>query len=109
MKDKYRHLFNLFVKMCIEMQREYGFDNDVYEYKTNKGDKIKDKETLEYIRSLKIPPAYEKVKINLNKNSKLLVTGYDVKGKKQYIYNEKWIEMRSQQKFCNMIDFGKVF
>jgi len=80
--------------------------NKVYEYITNKGNKITDKETLEYIKTLKIPPAYENVKINLNKNTKLLVTGYDVKGKKQYIYNQKWINMRSQQKFCNMIDFG---
>lgn len=80
--------------------------NKVYEYRNNKGQKINDKNTLEYIRSLKIPPAYENVKINLNKNAKLLVTGYDVKGKKQYIYNEKWIAMRSQKKFCNMIEFG---
>ena len=84
--------------------------NKVYEYKNNKGNKISDKNTLEYIRSLRIPPGYENVKINLNKNAKLLVTGYDIKGKKQYIYNQKWIEMRSQKKFCKMIEFGnKMF
>ena len=80
--------------------------NKVYEYRTNKGNKVVDKTTLEYIKSLRIPPAYEDVKINLNKNSKLLVTGHDIKGKKQYIYNPKWIEMRSQKKFCKMIGFG---
>lgn len=80
--------------------------NKVYQYIDNRGNKIVDKNTLEYIKSLKIPPAYENVKINLNKNAKLLVTGYDVKGKKQYIYNQKWVEMQSQKKFCNMIDFG---
>ncbi len=80
--------------------------NKVYEYRNNKGDKISNPNTIEYIKSLKIPPAYEDVKINLNKNAKLLVTGYDVKGKKQYIYNPIWVEMRSIKKFCNMISFG---
>ena len=80
--------------------------NKIYEYRNNKGDKISNSNTIEYIKSLKIPPAYENVKINLNKNVKLLVTGYDVKGKKQYIYNPLWVEMISIKKFCNMIDFG---
>lgn len=78
----------------------------IYEYKDERGNKISNKKTLEYIKSLKIPPAYENVKINLDKDAKLLVTGYDVKGKKQYIYNQLWIEMRTIKKFCNMIDFG---
>jgi DNA topoisomerase-1 len=78
----------------------------VYEYRNDKGDKITNHATIEYIKSLKIPPAYENVKINLDRNSKLLVTGYDVKGKKQYLYNPIWVEMRSIKKFCNMIDFG---
>lgn len=82
------------------------YDKD-YEYITNRDTKITDKNTIEYIKSLKIPPAYEDVKINLNRNAKLLVSGYDVKGKKQYIYNPKWVEARSKLKFCNMIEFGK--
>jgi len=78
----------------------------IYEYRNDKGNKITNSNTIEYIKSLKIPPAYENVKIDLNKNAKLLVTGYDVKGKKQYIYNPRWVEMRSIKKFCNMIEFG---
>lgn len=77
-----------------------------YEYYTNKGNKITDNNTIDYIKSLKIPPAYNDVKINLNKNAKLRVTGYDVKGKKQYIYNNKWVENRCKAKVCNMIPFG---
>jgi len=79
----------------------------LYEYLNNSGDKITDKNIIEYIKSLKIPPAYEDVKINSNRNAKLLATGFDVKGKKQYIYNQKWVAERTQKKFCNMIDFGK--
>lgn len=87
--------------------KEISKYNKVYEYYTNKGNKITNKETLDYIKSLKIPPAYENVIINPNKNAKLLATGYDVKGKKQYIYNEKWIKTRGRKKFCNMIAFGR--
>lgn len=82
--------------------------NKIFSYYNNKGSKITDKTTLEYIKNLKIPPGYDKVKINLNKNAKLLATGYDVKGKKQYIYNEKWIKKRSTEKFCKMIEFSNV-
>ena len=81
--------------------------NKIYEYYTSGGKKITDKESLDYIKSLKIPPAYENVKIDMNRNAKLLVVGYDVKGKKQYMYSSKWVEQRTQKKFCNMIEFGK--
>lgn len=81
--------------------------NKVYAYTTSNGNKVTNQNTIEYIKSLKIPPAYTDVKINLNKNAKLLVTGYDVKGKKQYIYNQKWVEKRSQNKFCNMLVLGQ--
>lgn len=87
--------------------RSRGPYNKDYEYRNSRGSKITNKDILEYIKSLKIPPAYEDVKINLNKNAKLLVTGHDIKGKKQYMYNPKWVEMRSKEKFCNMVEFGK--
>ena len=79
----------------------------IFEYRSNKGNKITDNEILEYIKSLKIPPNYKNVKISMNRNSKLLATGYDTMGRKQYIYNQKWIESQSKKKFCKMIDFGK--
>ena len=79
----------------------------IYEYTTRDGKRITDTKTLNYIVSLKIPPAYEKVEINLNKSSKLLATGFDVKGKKQYIYNQSWIDSQKMRKYCKMIDFGK--
>lgn len=81
--------------------------NKVYAYTTNNGNKVTNQNTIEYIKTLKIPPAYTDVKINLNKNAKLLATGLDVKGKKQYIYNPKWIEKRSKSKFCNMLILGQ--
>jgi DNA topoisomerase-1 len=38
---------------------------------------------------------------------KILYTGYDVKGKKQYFYKQFWNDAREREKFCHMIEFGR--
>jgi DNA topoisomerase-1 len=65
-----------------------------------------DSNTKAYVDSLKLPPAYHPVKINLNKNSKVLAIGVDKKGKDQYMYNPKWIEERQELKYCQLKDFA---
>ena len=42
-------------------------------------------EDLERIKKLVIPPMWLNVKIDKNKDSKVQATGYDTKGRKQYI------------------------
>lgn len=98
-KDKY--VTRKVVKSLGEYQK-------IFSYHNNNGKKVTNKKILEYINNLKIPPAYQQVKINLNPKAKLLVTGFDVKGKKQYIYNEKWVNNRVKKRQCKMIQFGKV-
>ena len=53
-----------------------------------------------------IAPAYDDVKINLNKNAKILAIGYDNKMRPQYIYNKKFVEKMKKQKFYNLYLFG---
>ena len=79
-----------------------------YIHKDN-GKEITDIETLSWIKGLKIPPAYTSVKINSNRKSKILAIGYDTKGRKQYIYNPKFIDKRSQQKYNKIIEFNHIF
>ena len=62
-----------------------------------------------YINDLYIPPSYKDVKINLNKNEKVLAIGYDNKGRSQYIYNKKFIKGREKSKYKHMIDFGESY
>ncbi|MEK6883775.1 MAG: DNA topoisomerase IB, partial [Nanoarchaeota archaeon] len=38
----------------------------------------------------------------------LQATGIDDKGRKQYIYHPKWVELSQQNKFDKLIDFGLV-
>lgn len=68
-----------------------------YIFANNK--KISNVKILDYIKSLKIPPAYLNVHINDNPKSKILAYGYDSKGRKQVMYNKEFIETQSKDKF----------
>jgi DNA topoisomerase-1 len=67
---------------------------------------IRDAETLRWIRSLAIPPAWTDVWISPLRNGHLLATGRDAKGRKQYRYHPRWREVRDSAKFERMLDFG---
>jgi DNA topoisomerase-1 len=72
------------------------------------GKKIKDKPTLERIRSLAIPPAYEDVWVCPLADGHLQATGKDARGRKQYRYHPRFREVRDQSKYSRMVDFGKA-
>jgi DNA topoisomerase I len=69
---------------------------------------VEDEKTLERIRSLAIPPAYERVWICSKPNGHLQATGMDARGRKQYRYHPKFREVREESKFCKLIDFARV-
>lgn len=80
--------------------------NKKFEYYNLEGNKIRDKEILDRIKSLSIPPAWKNVWICAKVNSHLQATGFDDRGRKQYIYHPDWIKISNQNKFSKMIDFG---
>jgi DNA topoisomerase-1 len=63
--------------------------------------------TREWIESLVIPPAWERVWISPDRSGHILATGYDKAGRKQYIYHPTWEETRDEVKFDRMGDFGR--
>lgn len=73
-----------------------------------KDKEVKDKESIEYIESLKIPPAWKAVEIAKNVKSKILVTGYDKAGRLQYIYNPSFRAKKEKEKFERIIRFAKA-
>ena len=81
-------------------------DKYSYIYLDKNGNKINKSLVNEAIRGLYLPPAHDNVKINLNKNEKILAIGYDNKGRAQYTYNKKFTEKKSKIKYKHMIDFG---
>lgn len=73
-----------------------------------KGKLVKEKEELERIRSLVLPPAWEEVWICTKSSGHLQATGKDLRGRKQYKYHSQWNALRNQTKFYRLLELGKT-
>jgi len=78
-----------------------------FAYHDAKGRLIRDEATLQRIRALAIPPAYEDVWICADPNGHLQATGRDDRGRKQYRYHERWSEARGENKYGQLIAFAE--
>jgi DNA topoisomerase IB len=67
---------------------------------------VEDRELLERVRALAIPPAWTDVWICPDPRGHLQATGFDSAGRKQYLYHERWRVHRDRQKFQRMLGFG---
>jgi len=88
--------------MYYRKKRGKGFS-----YTDENGKTVTDTAVKTYIKSLIIPPAWKNVEISEKKNSKILVTGRDELGRKQYIYNPKFRQKQEQKKFDRIIEFAE--
>src|SRR3954467_5275892 len=79
-----------------------------FEYIDQDGTRLPEEETIERIRSLAIPPAWEDVWICPHPMGHIQATGVDARGRKQYRYHDRWRERRDQQKFDEMIEFARA-
>jgi DNA topoisomerase IB len=79
-----------------------------WEYHDENGEKIGDLETLERIRELAIPPAWNDVWICPYPNGHIQAIGTDAAGRKQYRYHQKWREARDRIKFERMTEFART-
>jgi DNA topoisomerase-1 len=79
-----------------------------FDYAGPDDEPIEDPQTLERIRKLAIPPAYEDVWISPDPNSHLQATGRDARGRKQYRYHANWRSVRDESKFARMAAFGRA-
>ena len=69
---------------------------------------MSDAETLDRIRALAIPPAWQQVWICTDPVGHLQATGLDAAGRKQYLYHEIWRSQRDREKFERMLDFARA-
>lgn len=76
-----------------------------FSYVDGQGRKIADGAALERIRRLAIPPAWEDVWISPDPDGHLQATGRDARGRKQYLYHERWREVRDAGKFERVVGF----
>ena len=79
-----------------------------FDYHWPNGRRVADPATLERIRALAIPPAWEEVWIAPDADGHLQATGKDGRGRKQYRYHERWTSCRDEVKYGNLAAFGRA-
>lgn len=77
-----------------------------FRYVLPSGEPVKDAATLERIRKLAIPPAYEDVWICPRANGHLQASGRDAKGRKQYRYHADFRAVREGNKYGHLLHFA---
>ena len=76
-------------------------------YLDKKGDQIAKPKILKRIEQLVIPPMWENVWICKDSKGHVQVTGFDARGRKQYIYHPDWVSYRQNNKYGRLEEFGK--
>jgi DNA topoisomerase I len=90
-------------KGITRVRRGRGFS-----YQDARGRPVRDPDELLRIKELAIPPAWQDVWICSDPLGHLQATGVDAAGRKQYLYHQRWREMRDREKFDHMVDFAKA-
>lgn len=78
-----------------------------FTYKDSNNNTICDKKLRQWIESLAIPPAWKNVQISEDKHAKVLATGRDDAGRKQYIYNPSAEKRREKKKHNHLVSFAE--
>src|SRR3954465_7080218 len=79
-----------------------------FSYEEANGETIVDREVIQRIKELAIPPAWQDVWICPYPNGHLQATGIDAAGRKQYRYHDAWRSRRDQEKFDDMTRFARA-
>ncbi|KZB82911.1 DNA topoisomerase IB [Amycolatopsis regifaucium] len=67
-------------------------------YLTTDGEPLQDKDTIERISALAIPPAWRHVWISPYQNDHIQAVGVDDAGRRQYLYHPEWRRARDEEK-----------
>src|ERR1700724_1835069 len=81
---------------------------DDFEWFDADGKLIRDEQRLLRIKRLAIPPAWTDVWICPAANGHIQATGRDARCRKQYLYHDRWREVRDENKYDRIISFGKA-
>jgi len=79
-----------------------------FSYVDEQGERVGERDLLERIRALAIPPAWSDVWICADPLGHLQATGIDAAGRKQYLYHPAWQKRREREKFRRMVAFARA-
>jgi DNA topoisomerase I len=85
-----------------KMKKEKGY---IYLLENHR---VKEKEAIESIQKLVIPPAWTDVWISASARGHIQATGLDARKRKQYRYHSNWNSLRNMTKFHRMYEFGNI-
>lgn len=83
--------------------RETGFT-----YRNARGSRVDDDKTLTRIRKLRIPPAWQDVRIARGDSAPMQAVGVDKKGRTQYLYHLRFRAHQEEEKFKRVVEFGEA-
>ncbi len=79
-----------------------------FRYEDPSGRPVRDRETLDRIKALAIPPAWTGVWVCPRAEGHLQATGRDDRGRKQYRYHALWRSERDATKYARMVPFARA-
>jgi DNA topoisomerase I len=72
-----------------------------------RGNRITDRDEIDRLNSIGLPPAYTDAWFCTDPNGHLQATGIDARGRKQYRYHEEYRAKRDAAKYEKLLQFGK--
>ena len=72
------------------------------------GNRITDRDEIDRLNAIGLPPAYENAWFCADPNGHLQATGVDARGRKQYRYHSGFREKRESAKYDGLLEFGKA-
>ena len=70
------------------------------------GKRVTDRETIDRLNSIALPPAYTDAWFCKDENGHLQATGKDARGRKQYRYHPAFRARRDKKKYTGTLEFG---
>lgn len=115
--EKLSEVYSDSKKCCELIGLNYEFDDggslsrkkvgEHYKYYNTQGTEIDSENHINFINKLRIPPAWKDLWIAPRMTYHIQATGFDSKGRKQYIYHPKWNEFRELLKYYRLIIIGE--
>ena len=87
--------------------RREGSKETGFTYRLPNGTPVEDDKTLARIAKLRIPPAWQNVRIARGESAPLQALGVDKKGRTQYLYHSRFRAQREDEKFKRVVEFGE--
>lgn len=79
-----------------------------WQYFDAKGKRITDREEIDRLNAVGLPPAYERAWYCPHPNGHIQAIGYDARGRRQYRYHPDFREKQDKEKYASMAEFGQA-